>query len=89
MITMNDEEREVRLILSTDRITERNVSITPMKLPPGTAFYEEEFTNEPLDDYKDWLAKLHANNRGRGKLSCCTSVHNCILINSLVANSII
>ena len=45
MITMNDEEREVRLILSTDRITERNVSITPMKLPLGTAFYEEEFTN--------------------------------------------
>jgi len=45
MITMNDEEREVRLILSTDRITERNVSITPMKLPPGTTFYEEEFTN--------------------------------------------
>ena len=77
MITMNDEEREVRLILSTDRITERNVSITPMKLPPGTTFYEEEFTNEPLDDYKDY------------KLSCCTSVHNCILINSLVANSII
>jgi len=85
MITMNDEEREVRLILSTDRIIERNVSITPMKLPLGTAFYEEEFTNEPLDDYKDWLAELHTNNRGRGTLSCCTSVHNCILINSLVA----
>lgn len=80
MITLNDEEREVRLVLSTDRITERNVSITPMKLPPGTAFYEDEFTNEPLDDYKDWLAELHANNQGRGKLSCCTSVHNCILI---------
>lgn len=35
-----------------------------MKLPPGTAFYEDEFTNEPLDDYKDWLAEMHVDNVG-------------------------
>jgi hypothetical protein len=80
MITMNDEEREVRLVLSRDRITEQNVSITPMKQPSRTTFHEDEFTNEPLDDYKVWLAELHENGRGSGKLICCTSFHNCILI---------
>ena len=63
MITMNGEEREVRLVLSRDKITEQNVTITPIKLPPGTAFYED-FTNEPIDEYKDWLAKLHAEGVG-------------------------
>lgn len=64
MITINDEEREVRLALSRDKITEQNVTITPIKLPPGTAFYED-FTDEPIDEYKDWLAQLHAGGVGR------------------------
>jgi hypothetical protein len=55
MITNNDEEGKARLVLSKDIITERNVSITPMKKPQGTEFYEDEFTNVPLDDYKVWL----------------------------------
>ena len=79
MITMNYQEREVRLVLSKDPITEPNVSITPIKLPLGTPFYED-FTDEPIDDYKDWLEELHANGEGTGKLSCHTCVHNCILI---------
>lgn len=70
MLTMNDEEREVRLVLSRDKITEQNVSITPIKLPPDTPFYEDEdFTDEPIDEYKAWLAELHAEGVGRGKLS--------------------
>jgi hypothetical protein len=38
---MNEDEREVRLVLTRDKITERNVTITPIKLPPGTPFYED------------------------------------------------
>lgn len=38
MITMNGEESEVRLVLSRDKIIEQNVTITPIKLPPGMAF---------------------------------------------------
>lgn len=71
MITMNEEEKEVRLVLTRDKITELNVSITPVKLPPGTAFYED-FTDEPIDEYKDWIAELHEAGVGRGKLTCCT-----------------
>jgi hypothetical protein len=73
MMTNNDEERILRLVLSKDRITERNVSITPMKKPPGTTVDEDEFITVSLDDYKDWLAELHAERKGLGKLSCCTS----------------
>ena len=55
MITNNDDERKARLVLSKDIITERNISITPMKKPRGIEFYEDEYTNVPLDDYKVWL----------------------------------
>jgi len=75
MITNNDEERKARLVLSKDIITERNVSISPMKKPQGTEFYEDEFTNVLLDDYKVWLEEMHENGKGHGKLSCCTIFH--------------
>ncbi|XP_021318525.1 uncharacterized protein LOC110436271 isoform X2 [Sorghum bicolor] len=64
MMTNNDEERILRLVLSKDRITERNVSITPIKKPPGTTVDEDEFITVSLDDYKDWLAELHAERKG-------------------------
>jgi hypothetical protein len=73
MITINDEERKARLVLSKDRITARNVSVTPMKKSSGTTVYEDEFTNVALNDYKVWLAELHEDGKGHGKLSCCTS----------------
>jgi len=78
-MNLQEDEREVRLVLTKDKITALNVTITPIKLPPGIPFYED-FTNEPIDEYKDWLAELHENGAGRGKSSCCTRVHNCILI---------
>ena len=77
-MNLQEDEREVRLVLTKDKITALNVTITPIKLPLGTPFYED-FTYQPIDEYKDWLAELHENGVGRAKLSCCTHVHNCIL----------
>jgi hypothetical protein len=42
--------------LSRDQITERNVEITPIKLP-RMASISEDSTDESIDDYKVWLSK--------------------------------
>ncbi|XP_021316054.1 uncharacterized protein LOC110435060 isoform X2 [Sorghum bicolor] len=58
MLSSNAEEREVRLVLSRDQITERNVEITPIKLP-RMATVSEDFTDESINDYKVWLNNMH------------------------------
>lgn len=67
MVQCNVEEREVRLVLSRDEITERNVEITPIKLPRMRAISEDS-TDESFDEYKHWLGNMHRQKRGVGKL---------------------
>ncbi|RLN33888.1 uncharacterized protein C2845_PM03G29670 [Panicum miliaceum] len=59
MLSSNVEEREVRLVLSRDPITERNVDITPIKLPRMTSICEDYTDDESIDDYKVWLKDMH------------------------------
>jgi hypothetical protein len=68
-MNLQEDEREVRLVLTKDKIIE--LTITPIKLSPGTPFYED-FTDKPIDEYKDWLAEQHENGVRRGKL-----LHSC------------
>ena len=55
MISSNAAEREVRLVMSRDQITEQTVDITPIKLPRIVASNSEHSIDESLDDYKVWL----------------------------------
>lgn len=71
MVTTTEDEREIRLVLTKEQISDPNVAITPIKIPPGTTFYED-FLDEPIDEYKDWLEELHDNGVGGGKL-----LHSC------------
>jgi hypothetical protein len=75
MVESNAEEREVRLVLSRDQLTERNVDITPIKLPRNTSI-SEDFADESIDEYKDWLSDLHEQGQGMGKLCCCPSLND-------------
>jgi hypothetical protein len=67
MVACNVEEREVRLVLSRDEITARNVEITPIKLPRTRAISEDS-TDESIDEYKQRLENMHSQDRGAGKL---------------------
>ncbi|XP_021310197.1 uncharacterized protein LOC110433011 isoform X3 [Sorghum bicolor] len=62
MLSSNGEEREVRLVLSRDQITERNVEITPIKLP-RMASISEDSIDESIDDYKVWLNNMHKDRK--------------------------
>ena len=55
MISSNAEEREVRLVLSRDQITERTVDIKPIKLPRTVLSNSEHSIDESLGDYKRGL----------------------------------
>ncbi|KAL6631317.1 hypothetical protein ACP70R_028167 [Stipagrostis hirtigluma subsp. patula] len=58
MVQCNMDEREVRLLLTKDQVTERDVVITPIKSSKTTSI-EEEYEDELLDAYKDWLSYMH------------------------------
>lgn len=65
MLSSNAEEREVRLVLSRNQITERNVDITPIKRA-RIASISEDSTDESFDDYKVWLNDIHKQGQGMG-----------------------
>lgn len=75
MVTCNSAEREVRLVLSRDQITERNVQITPIKLPRISSITEDD-TDGSVDDYKKWLKEMHEEGKCLGKryICCCPIV---------------
>jgi hypothetical protein len=79
MLSSNAEERELRLVLSRDQITERNVEITPIKLP-RMASISEDSTDESIDDYKVWLSNMHKERKYMGKLCCCPILNGYIII---------
>lgn len=79
LLSSNAEEREVRLVLSRDQITERNVEITPIKLP-RMASISEDSTDESIDDYKVWLNNMHKDRKYMGKLCCCPFLNGYIII---------
>ena len=67
MVSCNSAEKEVRLVLSRDQITERNVQITPIKLPRISSISEDD-TDESDDDYKKWLKEMHKEGKCLGKI---------------------
>jgi hypothetical protein len=79
MLSSNGEEREVRLVLSRDQITERNVEITPIKLP-RMASISEDSIDESIDDYKVWLNNMHKDRKYMGKLCCWPILNGYIII---------
>jgi hypothetical protein len=56
MTESNEDEREIRLVLSKDQVTDRNVAI------------DEDLEDLSIDAYKDWLSYLHERDLGMGEL---------------------
>lgn len=70
MIACNEEERQVRLLLSKEQKIDHNVNITPLKVPGRRPIREEnidEDDEESIDAYKKWLHVMHKENRFTGK----------------------
>ena len=69
MIACNEEERQVRLLLSKDQKRDKNVNITPLKVPARRPIREENIDEdeESIDAYKEWLDDVHKENRFTGK----------------------
>jgi hypothetical protein len=69
MIACNEEERQVRLLVSKEQKIERNVNITPLKVPGRRPIREENIDDdeESIDAYKKWLHVMHKENRFMGK----------------------
>ena len=61
MIQNNQRERKVRIVLSRDQARELQVSITPMKRPREPEGTDQQRRQEPIDEYKVWLANLQNN----------------------------
>ena len=70
MIKSNEEEREVRIVLSKNQITDPSVAITPIKSNRVSSDHddEEEVQESELDTYKDWLAYMHTRNQAMCEL---------------------
>ena len=70
MIKSNEEEREVRIVLSKNPIADPSVVITPVKSNRVSSDHdeEEEVQESELDAYKDWLAYMHTRNQAMGEL---------------------
>lgn len=68
MIESNQDEREVRLVVSRERVKDNQVTITPMKRKRSQQNSDDPITNEQLDAYKVWLANLQAEEEHTGKL---------------------
>ena len=70
MIKSNEEEREVRIVLSKNPIADPSVAITPIKSNRVSSDHdeEEEVQESELDAYKDWLAYMHTRNQAMGEL---------------------
>lgn len=69
MIACNEEERQVRLLLSKEQKIDQNVNITPLKVPGRRPIREENIDEdeESIDAYKEWLHVMHKENRFMGK----------------------
>jgi hypothetical protein len=64
----NATDKQIRLVLSREPELEENVSITPIKRHVGKRKHDQSGTDEQLDAYKVWLAKLRAKNKDIGKI---------------------
>lgn len=70
MVECNEDEREVRLVLSKEQVTDPTVAITPIKSGSNT-LVDEDLEDPDLDAYKDWLFYLHERQQGMGEFWCC------------------
>jgi len=73
----NAADKEIRLVLSREPELEENVSITPIKRHGGKRKHDQSGTDEHLDAYKVWLAKLRAKDPDIGKIILCITHSNC------------
>jgi DNA gyrase/topoisomerase IV subunit A len=69
MIAYNEEERQVRLLLSNEQKIDKNVNITPLKVPGRRPIREENIDDDEefVDAYKQWMHVMHKENRFTGK----------------------
>jgi hypothetical protein len=59
MIEDNESEKQIRLVLSQQEETSKQVSITPLKRPWHQLDEDDHpFMDDALDAYKKWLKKL-------------------------------
>lgn len=77
MLQDNAAERKIRLVMSREPEPEVNVSITPIKQHGGKRKHDQSGTDEHLDAYKVWLAKLQAKEPDIGKIILCITHSNC------------
>lgn len=70
MIDSNEDEREIRLVLSKNPAADLCVAITPIKKKRVCSDYDEdeELQDFDLDAYKDWLHYLHSKKEAMGEL---------------------
>ena len=70
MVDSNEEERELRLVLSKNPLAERCVAITPIKYRAvcSDPVEEEEVDKSELHAYKDWLHYVHTRDQAMGEL---------------------
>jgi len=67
MLDSNQDEREVRLVLSKNPASYLCVAITPIKKTRGCSDDDED-EDFDLDAYNDWLYYLHEKDKGLGEL---------------------
>jgi hypothetical protein len=67
MLDSNQDEREVRLVLSMNPASDLCVAITPIKKMRGCSDDDED-EDFDLVAYKDWLYYLHEKDKGLGEL---------------------
>jgi hypothetical protein len=68
MIKSNEEEREVRIVLSKNPIANPSAAITPVKSNRVSSDHDEEVQESELEAYKDWLTYMHTRNQVMGEL---------------------
>lgn len=93
MIDNNEEEREIRIVLSKNELADRCVAITPMKSNSNVCSdpeEEEEVYESDLNAYKDWLRLMHRRQQAMGEIYMMQpntymvfSMHLCLILSFL------
>jgi hypothetical protein len=76
MLEANEQEKEVRLVLSKEAEVHEMVTITPQKRRRHEPSRRHDDREQQLDQYKIWLANLEEQQEEIGTLSCWFDVQS-------------
>jgi hypothetical protein len=76
MLEANEQEKEVRLVLSKEAEVHEMVTITPKKRGRHEPSHRYDDIEEQLDQYKIWLANLEEQQEEIGTLSFLFNVQS-------------